>query len=612
MTWEILFAIALLIFTLTSFVLEKVSSDVTAIIALSIVLLASGLFPGANLPRFDDLAQVFSNPAPLTIASMFIISSALNKCGTIDQISNFLTRFKNLGYVWVIIILVFTVGFASAFINNTPVVVMLLPVMLSLAKSMKITASKLLIPLSYASIFGGTCTLLGTSTNILASGMIQKQGFQPLGMFEITSVGVPLLLCGTIYLAVFGKKLLPHRETLTSILSDQERKEFITEVFVKEGSKIIGQTVNNSEWYRKHGFRVMEIIRNGVELGDLAKNTPLKQGDRLVLSARPSSFAKANGLAALQLEDESDTGFSTISAHQGSIVEAVLAPNSSIIGKTINQINFRQRYRMVVLAIHRRGRNVRDRVNSLKLELGDTLLLMGSEEAIEHLHEGDDLILLDRPPVPGNAMRRKAPIVLSILGGIILASSMNWMPIFAATIIGVALIFITGCLQPKEGYASIEWSLLALIYGMLALGMTLQVTGASEWIVGSLTTVIEWAVAEPMQPIVALIAIYICTSIFTEILSNNATVVIMIPLAISLAQTIGADSIPVDPRPFIIAVCIASSASFSTPIGYQTNTYVYSVGGYRFSDFFKVGIPLNILYLVASSLLVPRIWPFYP
>jgi di/tricarboxylate transporter len=607
MTWEILFSITLLLLTLGSFIWEKTSSDVTAILALSVILLTTALFPNAHLPKVDDLIQVFSNPAPLTIAAMFIISSALNKSGTIDQISNFLTRFKNLGYTRVIIILVFTVGFASAFINNTPVVVMLLPVMLSLAKSMSINASKLLIPLSYASIFGGTCTLLGTSTNILASGMIEKHGFEPLGMFEITSIGVPLLICGTIYLATVGRHLLPNRETLTSILSEQERKEFITEVFVKEGSQMIGKTVRESDWYRKHGFRVMEIIRSGVALGQQSNVTPLQQGDRLVLSARPSGFAKAQHLSGLQLDTGDEIGLSTISAHEGAIVEAVLAPNSSIIGKTIEDINFRQRYRMIVLAIHRHGRNVRDRINTLKLELGDTLLLMGSEQAIENLHKGEDLILLDRPAVPGNQMRQKAPIVLSILLAIILSSSLNIMPIAAATIIGVALIFITGCLQPKEGYASIEWSLLILIYGMLAVGMTLEVTGASQMIVNSLTHSIQWAVAEPWRPMISLITIYLCTTIFTELLSNNATVVIMIPLGISVAESLGVDS-----RPFIIAVCIASSASFATPIGYQTNTYVYSVGGYRFSDFFKVGVPLNILYLVVSTIVIPLIWPFFP
>ena len=607
MTWEILFALLLLGLTIGSFIWEKVSSDVTAILAFSVVLLAATLFPGAQLPQIPDLIQVFSNPAPLTIGAMFIISSALNKSGSIDALSNVLNRFKHLGYKRMTILLVFTVGFASAFINNTPVVVMLLPVMLSLAKSMSLSASKLLIPLSYASIFGGTCTLLGTSTNILASGMIENQGLPPLGMFEITAIGVPLLLCGAVYLATMGKRLLPNRETLMSILSEQERKEFITEVFVKEGSPMIGKTIKDSDWYRKHGFRVMEIIRSGVALGENANLTPLRRGDRLVLSARPSGIARAQEISGLHLDPEGDVGLSTISAHEGAMVEAILAPNSSLIGKTLSDINFRQRYRMLVLAIHRHGRNVRDRITTLQLELGDTLLLMGSEQAIENLHNGEDLILLDRPPVPGKQMRRKAPIVIGILLSVILASTFNWMPIAAATVIGVGLIFLTGCLKPKEGYASIEWSLLFLIYGMLGMGMTLEVTGATDWIVGSAWQFIEWTVAEPWRPMVSLLVIYLITSLFTEVLSNNATVVIMIPMGISIAQQLG-----VDTRPFIIAVCIASSASFATPIGYQTNTYVYSVGGYRFSDFFKIGIPLNLLYMVASMLIIPHIWPFFP
>ncbi len=605
MTWEMIFALVLLVLTLGSFIWEKVSTDVTAILAFAVIILVPAIFKDAQWPQFEDVITVFSSSAPITIGAMFIVSAALSKCGTIEQLSNFLTKLKNIGYFRMILVLVFTVGFASAFINNTPVVVILLPVMLSLARSMSIPASKLLIPLSYASIFGGTCTLLGTSTNILASGIISEHGLPALSMFEITAVGIPLLFCGTAYLAIFGKKLLPNRETLTSILTDQERMEFITEVYVRENSPLIGTTLSENDLRRKHGVRVLEIIRNGVAIEGVIKEIPLKAGDRLVLSARPSGIAKAQSLTGFHIGTESEMGLETITAQEGAIVEALLSPNSSIIGKTIQEINFRQRFRMVVLAIHRHGRNVRDRINTIKLDRGDTLLLMGTDQAIENLHTGDDLILLDRPPVPGKQMRKKAPIVIAVLLGIILSASFNWMPIAAATIIGVAIIFLTGCLQPKQAYASVEWSLLLLIYGMLGLGMTLEMTGATEFIVGNLNATIQWLIAEPWRPLASLIVLYLCTSIFTELLSNNATVVIMIPFALSIAESLGVDS-----RPFIIAVCIASSASFSTPIGYQTNTYVYSVGGYRFSDFFKVGAPLNALYFVASMILIPMIWPF--
>jgi di/tricarboxylate transporter len=604
MTWEIFFTIGLIILTFASLVIEKYSSDITALSAIAITLLFMTIFPASKLPSFADFTKVISNPAPLTIASMFIISAALNKTGIIEQISIFLGRFKNLGYTQIIILLVFTVGFASAFINNTPVVVMLLPILLSQARAMSIKPSKLLIPLSYASIFGGTCTLLGTSTNILASGLVQKMGFAGIGMFELAWIGLPLLLCGTVYLAVIGRHLLPDRESLSSILTEQERKEFMTEVFVKKGSPLIGVSVQESELFEKHKFNIIAIMRKGAPVDD-AKTIVLAQGDRLVLSANPSKIARAQSIDGLNFAAVSKEGLSTITEHAGGIVEAILAPNSTLAGKTIRKINFMLRYRMVVLAIHRRGRNVRDQLNNLKLELGDTLLLMGSEQAIENIHGDEDLILLDRPPLPTQKMQKKAPIVLLTLLGIIISTSFNLIPIAAATIIGVAVIFLTGSLQPKEGYQSVDWSLLVLIYGMLTLGMLLQETGTSSLIVEAITSRIYSSVAPENHPLASLVVIYFCTFLLTEVLSNNATVVIMLPIGITLAQTIG-----VDPRPFIIAICIASSASFSTPIGYQTNTYVYSVGGYRFIDFIKVGVPLNLLYMLVACYLIPRIWSF--
>ncbi|MBN2040863.1 MAG: SLC13 family permease [Spirochaetes bacterium] len=604
MTWEIFFAISLIVLTFVSLVIEKYSSDITALSAIAVTLLFMSIFSGSRLPSFADFTKVISNPAPLTIASMFIISAALNKSGIIEQISIFLGRFKNPGYTQIIILLVFTVGFASAFINNTPVVVMLLPILLSQARAMSIRPSKLLIPLSYASIFGGTCTLLGTSTNILASGLVQKMGYPEIGMFELTRVGLPLLLCGAVYLVVIGRHLLPDRESLSSILTEQERREFMTEVFVEKGSPLIGVNILESELYKKHKFNIIAIMRKGVPV-DEVNTAVLAQGDRLVLSAPPSEFAKAHSIDGLNFTTGSKEGLSTITEHAGGIVEAILAPNSAFTGRTIKNINFMFRYQMVVLAIHRRGRNVRDRLNTLKLELGDTLLLMGSEQAIENMHGDEDLVLLDRPPLPTRKMRKKAPIVLLTLSGIVISTAFNLIPIAAAAIIGVAVIFITGCLQPKEGYQSVDWSLLVLIYGMLTLGMLLQVTGTSNLIVEAITGRIHSFIAPENQPIASLVVIYFCTFLLTEVLSNNATVVIMLPIGITLAHTIG-----VDPRPFIIAICVASSASFSTPIGYQTNTYVYSVGGYRFADFIKVGLPLNILYMVAACYLIPKIWHF--
>lgn len=605
MTWEILFIFTLLIGALISFTMEKIPTDLTALLLFAIVIIVSIASSSEHMPTVEELFSVFSNPAPLTVAAMFIISAALEKCGAIEIMSRFLSRLTKIGYSSFILFLVAIVATLSAFVNNTPVVVVLMPVVLSLSRPLGVAASKLLIPLSYASIFGGCCTLIGTSTNILASGILSEHDQPPIGMFELGKVGLPLLFIGALYLAFFARKLLPNRETLTSILSEDERKEYITEAYVKVDSPIIGKSTTEVSIFRAHGIRILEIIRNGVALSEDPSSVTLNSGDRLILACRAKAIAQAHSAEGINFVSEEGLGLEQIAAHESSIVEGVISPTSGILGFNIREINFRQRYRMIILAIHRRGRNVREKLGSLRLESGDTLLMMGTNQAIEYIRRTNDIILLDRPPIPALNLRKKMPIVLSVIVGVVLLSAFKVMPIIAATMVAVAILFVTGCLKTKEGYGSVEWSILVLIYGMLAMGVAMEKTGASIFIAENLSTLVNFFTPEEWQPIVMLACIYFCTWVLTEVLSNNATVVLMVPIALSLAQTL-----QVDPRPFAIAACIASSASFSTPIGYQTNTYVYGVGGYRFSDFSKVGIPLNLIYWGMSVLLIPKIWPF--
>ena len=598
MTWEILFVIGLLLFAVVSFIVEKLTTDLTAAIVFSAILLAGLLSDSSSLPNLNELLLLFSNPAPLTIAGMFIVSRALEKNGAVEMMTHPLNRLIHLGYRRLMLIVTLGVGLASAFMNNTPVVMIFLPVVLSLARRMSVPASQLLIPLSYASIFGGTCTLIGTSTNILMSGIIKEQGQPPIGMFELTSVGFPLLIIGTTYLIVFGKKVLPVRETLTSILSKEERKEYLTEAYVPGNSQLIGQSFNTSILLKNRGIRLLEIIRNGIAVAGDLPNLPLKARDRLILSCRPSGILEAHTLQGVTFSKEIGKALETLTADEGAIVEGVIGPNSILVGKTPREINFRQHYRMVLLALHRRGRNVRERMDTLPFEFGDTLLMMGTETAINNLRTGDDILLLDRPTLPVPGRRTKLPITLSVLAGIIGVASLNLIPIVAAVFLGVTVLFLAGCLKPKDGYAAIDWRLLILIYGMLSLGLALEKSQATQLLAENLVKLTS-------NPYIALAALYLTVAVLTEFLSNNATVVLIAPIALGIAQALG-----VDPRPFIIAACIASSASFVTPIGYQTNTYVYSVGGYRFTDFAKAGIPLGILYFVGSLLIIPCIWPF--
>jgi len=605
MTWEILFVFALLLFAIVSFIWERISADLTALTVFGVLLFVSMLSQSAALPSLDTMLGVFGNSAPLTIAGMFIVSAALERTGAIDIITGYLRKLVKLPYRSFLFVMVIGVAAVSAFVNNTPVVIVMMPVILSLSREMGLASSKLLIPLSYASIFGGTCTLLGTSTNLLASGILLEAGHEPIGMFELAAVGLPILAAGSVYLVIFGDKLLPHRETLTSILSDEERKEFITEAYVRAGSDLHGHAANEGDLLKKRGIRLLEIVRHGVAVAGDPTEQKLQYGDRLVLACRPSGVAEAHSMKGITIQTELAEGLETIATDEGALVEGVVAPHASIAGLTLGEINFRQRFRMVVVAVHRKGTNQRERLSSLHLQAGDTLLMMGSTEAINSLANSDEIIILDRPRVPARSLRIKMPIAIGTTIGIVTMATLNLVPIVAAVCLGVAVILLSGCMKAKDAYASVEWSILIIIFGMLALGQAMDSTGASIMIAENMTGLVGRFAPEHLQNVIMLALIYVITSTFTEFLSNNAAVALMVPIALGIAATMG-----IDPRPFVVACCIAASASFATPIGYQTNTYVYGVGGYRFFDFTKVGLPLNIICFIVTITVVPMFWDF--
>jgi di/tricarboxylate transporter len=605
MTWEMIFVAVLVVAAVASFIAEKIPVDVTAITLFSVLLTVSIISQSPSLPSLERLLLVFANSAPLTIAAMFIISLALEKCGAIDAMTGFLGKTTELSYPLFLIIMTLGIAIVSAFVNNTPVVVVFLPVIMTLARKMNTPASKLLIPLSYASIFGGVCTLIGTSTNVLMSGIVQDQGMPPLGMFELASIGVPLLIICTLYMAFIGHRFLPVRETLSAILSEEERKEFITEAFVHADSRVIGRSLADTDLLRKTRTRVLEIVRDGVAMSGDARTITLKEGDRLVLACRPNDLARARQVDGINFLGEQGMGIEQIAAHEGALVEGVLGPNSSILGKTIEEINFRQRYRMILMAVHRQGRNVREQLGTLRFEFGDTLLMMGSDVAIDNLRRGEDIILLDRPPLPAADKRKSMFLVLGGLAAMVATVSLGILPIVVASILLVTVLLLTKVIQPKDAYRAIEWRLLILIYGTLGLGMAMESSGLTRLAAESLVGQVELLASPEWRPLIMLALMFAITSFLTEILSNNATVVLMAPIGLAIAVTLG-----VDARPFVIAICVAASASFSTPIGYQTNTYVYGVGGYRFGDFARVGIPLNLVYFAVSLIIIPFIWPF--
>lgn len=598
MTWDITLVFLLLAAVFTSFLWEKVPPDLTAV-ALLLALIGLGLLSP------QDAFSVFGNAAPLTVGAMFILSAALVKCGAIDRISVLVERSANWPYPLVLLVLVLVVAAISAFINNTPVVVVFLPVVLTLARKMKLAPSKLLIPLSYGAVLGGTCTLIGTSTNLVVNGILTTKGEPAFSMFELGWIGLPVTLVGAVYLAVFGKRLLPDRAMLTSILSEEERREYLTEAFVQPNSPVLGKTLEEAGLTRGRGVRVLEIVRDGVALYIDPHLVKLKAGDRLILSCRLKGIAHTRHLEGIDLVSELNLGLEQIAAHEGSLVEAVITPHSSLVGHTLRDVQFRQRFRMVVLAVHRKGENVREQFDSLPLQGGDVILMMGTDQAIDSLTGSDDLVLFDRARVPAKTRQGRIALVSGVIGAVVTAAALDWVPIEIGALAGCVIVCLAGCLKTSEAYASIEWNILFLIYGMLAMGLALEQTGAAAWLASVIVSSVLAYVPAAYQAIVMLACIYLVTTILTEILSNNAVAALMAPIALSVAAEMG-----VNPRAFIVAVTFAASAAFATPIGYQTNTYVYGIGGYRFGDFLKIGLPLNATCFVSALIIIPKIWPF--
>ncbi|WP_390882172.1 SLC13 family permease [Pseudooceanicola nitratireducens] len=565
------------------FVREIYPTEVVAIGGVAILLFL-GLLP------YDDALSVLSNPAPWTIAAMFLVMGALVRTGALEAFTQLAESYSSRPRVAIAALMAFVV-LASAIVANTPVVVVMIPVFVQLARKLGINASRLLIPLSYGAIMGGTLSLIGTSTNLLVDGVARAQGLAPFSIFEVTPIGLVVVAWGMLYLVVVGRWLLPERDSMADMLSDRSKMKFFTEAVVPPDSNLIGREVLDVQLFKREGVRLIDVVRGDQSLRRNLKEVVLQVGDIVVLRSQISELLSLQRTKSLKRVDQ-------ISAVETTTVEALIAPGCKMVGRALGSMRLRRRYGVYVLAVHRRNQNIGRQLDETVVRVGDTLLLEGAPEDIRRLSQEMEMVDVTQPT--GRAYRREqAPIAIGALLAIVGLAAFGVAPIFLLTVLAVAVVLWTRCIDADEAFSFVEGRLLTMIFAMLAVGAALEHSGAVELIVNAVAPFLQG-----LPPFFVIWSIYLLTSILTELVSNNAVAVVVTPIAIGLAQVVG-----IDPRPLVVAVMVAASASFATPIGYQTNMMVYGPGGYKFTDFMKVGIPLNLTMGLLVSACIPFIWP---
>ncbi|WP_295405310.1 SLC13 family permease [uncultured Thiocystis sp.] len=589
MIWDAWLAIAVVVLVIGSLALTKLAADLVLVAGVTLLLFAGVLTPAEALAGL-------SNEGMVTVAVLYVVAAGLRETGAMAWLAQgVLGRPKTLARAQ--FRLMAPVMGMSAFLNNTPVVAMFLPAVNDWARRNRLPISKLLIPLSYAAILGGTCTLIGTSTNLVVNGlMIEHGGLPGLGMFDIAWVGVPSALLGMGYLVLFGRWLLPDRKPVISDLDDP--REYTVEMLVEPASPLVGKTIEGAGLRHLPGMYLLELERDGEVLPAIAPHQRLQANDRLVFVGVVDSVLDLQRFRGLV--PAGDQIFKlNVPRPERCLTEAVVSDSCPLIGKSIREGHFRNRYDAAVIAVARNGERIQGKIGNIVLRPGDTLLMEADPGFADRQHNSRDFFLVSRVPDSRPLRQNRALIAIAILAAMVLVVTLEWLPMLQASMAAAGLMLVTRCLNSGEARAAVDWKVLIAIAASFALGFALEKTGAARFVAEN---VVQLAQGDPW---VTLAVVYLVTMLFTEIITNNAAAVLMFPIALSTSQALGVSFMP-----FAIAIMMAASASFSTPIGYQTNLMVYGPGGYRFSDYFRIGIPLNLLMAVLTITIAPLVWRF--
>jgi di/tricarboxylate transporter len=598
-TLEIGLTLAVSVGALALFVSNRVRVDVVGLIVMATLIVIGLVTPQEGISGF-------ANEATVTVAAMFVLSAGLVRTGAIEMVGRWVARLAGESEFRLLAVSLGLVIPLSAVINNTPVVVVMIPMILGISRQINAAPSRLFMPISFASQMGGTLTLIGTSTNLLVAGLVLDLGLERIRLFDITPPALVLTAIGVVYLLTAGRWLTPTRETARDLLTSYELRDYLTGLVVSPTSPLAGSTLRESRFGEELGLQVIGIEREGTDVQFPRGGTRIEAGDLLLVRGKIADIARIEDTDHLTIagtRPEFPPGMAPAAGDTAAgaphLAELIVPPRSPLIGGTVRTIGFRGRYGVPVLGIQRHGEPLQDALVDIPLRAGDLLLVQGTDEELQKLHRGGDLALLGPVEIP-TRRRRKIRLAGAILVAVVLLAAFEVTTILVSAILGVVAMFLTRCITPDEAYREVDWMVLILLGSIIPLGIAMQNSGTAHFIAANMLLV-----TEPLGLYGTLAAFYLLTSLLTELISNNAAAVVLTPVAIATAAALG-----VSPMPLVIAVMIAASNSYMTPIGYQTNTFIYGPGGYQFADFIRVGGPLNLIMLVAATLVIPVFFPF--